>query len=77
MTATKHKVTVSIDDALTQIEQSGLADPSLSAYVNRLVLDDLALERQRQQLLDIVAEFEAELGESDSERVAHYQASLR
>ena len=51
-----------------------MADPSLSAY--RLVLDDLALERQRQQLLDIVAEFEAEFGALDSDRVAHYETLL-
>lgn len=77
MTATKRKVTVSVDEnALTELEATGLAGPSFSAYVNRLMLEDLALERQRLQLLEIVAEYEAEFGELDPERVAHYEGLL-
>ena len=77
MTATKRKVTVSVDEnALTELEATGLAGPSFSAYVNRLMLEDLALERQRLQLLEIVAEYEAEFGELAPERVAHYEGLL-
>lgn len=77
MTITKRKVTVSVDDdALTQVEESGRAAPSLSAYVNQLVLDDLAMDRQRKQILEIVADYEARFGEVSADRVEYYEELL-
>lgn len=77
MTSTKRKVTISVDqDALTRVSKSGKDSPSLSAYLNQLVLDDLALDRQREQIFGVVADYEAMFGEINPARVEHFKELL-
>lgn len=77
MTTTKRKVTISVDQAaLDRVSESGKDSPSLSAYLNQLVLDDLALDRQRQQIFEVVADYEAMFGELDPSRVEHFEDLL-
>jgi len=71
MAVTKRKMTVSIDaDLVAEME---LANEPVSAQVNRAVSESIALRRQRRLLLEMLDEFDAELGPVDPALLDKYR----
>ena len=74
MTATKRKISVSIDeDIARELERSG---GSLSQQVNDALRDAVEVQRRQRRLGEFLDELEAETGQADEALVARFDELL-
>ena len=74
MTATKRKVSISLDEDL--VRELELADETLSAQVNEAVRRELEQRRRNRLLREMLDEWEREEGPVDEELVRKYMDLL-